>query len=410
MNENLTPQERMALGLPMEEELSPQTKIQSNEEIPKQPAKRGRKPKNSLESAKAAMLDSFGTEEPKSDFEKERNINATQLDEVLKNIKIDVSKVKIVDKSIVERFTNANLKINGRPTFEVVCNQSGYVAHVESLKYSDLSALENSTGGLYAQKQRVYKTLYNKINSTSLGDITYEQFLKLTSLFDIPSIEYGVYCQTFKTESDFTVVCPHCKKPSDIKVNNKELLVYKDQKAFDNVQNILGSVSLPEDAMKNAAVNIRNRILLPESKMMVDIKLPTLYKYLEIIGSVNPNMFKEVEDIVGLMIFIDKLYKLDINKLLETGDVEYYEIKYEDESGVRDFKREREEIAKVISELELDDSLKIQQEIKSLTDLYSIEIGLKGFNCPKCNKYIDKRILDIEETLFFRLEQMQEML
>ena len=24
------------------------------------------------------------------------------------------------------------------------------------------------------------------------------------------------------------------------------------------------------------------------------------------------------------------------------------------------------------------------QEIKALTDLYSIEIGLKGFNCPKC--------------------------
>ena len=402
---NLTPEERMALGLPMEEEI--QTPLQQ-EPIQKQPVKRGRPPKNSLQSAKAAMLDSFATEEPISDFEKERNIDGIKLDDVLKNVKIDVNKVKIVDKSIVERFTNANIKINGRPTFEVVCNQSGYVAHVESLKYSDLSALENSTGGLYAQKQRIYKTIYNKINSTSLGDLTYEQFLKITSLFDIPSLEYGVYCQTFKTESEFTVVCPHCEKPSDIKVNNKELLVYKDQNAFDNVQNILGSVSLPDDAMKNAAVNIRNRILLPESKMMIDIKLPTLYKYLEIIGSVNPNMFEEVENIVGLMIFIDKVFKLDVNKLIETGEVEYYEIKYE-EDGSRDLKREREEIAKIISDLELDDSLAIQLEIKILTNLYSIEIGLKGFNCPKCGKFMDKRILDIEETLFFKLEQMQQI-
>lgn len=411
--EQLTNEERLALGLPIVEETEPI----KEEQPPKK--KRGRKPtkqqpSNSLEEARKAMFDSFGVEDATSQqnhYQSKQELDYSNVNDILSTINIDVNNVKIVDKTMVERFMDSSIEINGKPTFETVCNQSGYTANVESLKYSDIVALENSTGSIYASKQRLFKTVYNKINSTSIGKIDYETFLKITSLYDMASLEYGIYCQTFRTESEFIITCPHCKQQSEIKVNNKELLVYKNEEAFNNVQNILNTQAIPEEAIRNAAVNIRKRIILPQSKIMLDIKIPTLYKYLQILGSVKPSKLEDIESIVAIMIFIDKVYKIDLKQLIENHEVQYYELKYmKGENGEeRDTIKERTEIGKIINDLEIEDSIEIQKVIQELTNTYAIEIGLKEMSCPKCNKTIDKRIIDIEQTLFFKLEQMYQI-
>ena len=348
------------------------------------------------EKAKQKMLATFGT--VGTDEVPDTQVLQTEvnLEDLLAGLTIDVSKIEIADAPSTSAINDKSIVINGRPTFEAVCNQSGYTAYVHSLKYSDLSSLENSVGGFYAGRQRLYKTIYDKLNTTSIGKVSFEDFLKMTSLYDVPSLLYGIYCQTFKTEVEFTVSCPHCKQEMQVKVANKALMTIKNKEIYDNVQKILGKLSTPEEVIAQALVNNRTKLVLPTSKMIFEFKIPTLYKYLDTIGSIKPEDFDKMEDILGMMVFVDKIFKLDVAALVKTKKVVYYEVK------------EKEEIAKIISNLELEDSTEVTKLISAETEKYAISYAIKGLKCrqPKCKKAIGDIPVDMEELTFFRIKQM----
>jgi hypothetical protein len=393
----LTPEQRAALGI--------DSNVQDMTEVKR---KRGPVPGSKrtiveeqmspAEAAKAQMMASFGTETEETLLETPSKTISAEIDinELLAGLSIDVSKVKITDKPSVNAVTDRSIVINGRPTFEAVCNQSGYVAYLHSLKYSDLSSLENSVGGFYAGRQRLYKVIYDKLNSTSVGKVDFRTFLEMTSLYDVPSLMYGIYCQTFKTEVEFTVKCPHCERDTMIKVPNKALLSIKNEEVFNNIEEIIGNLSSPDEVKEKSLVNTRTKLVLPTSKMIFELKIPTLYKYLETVGSVKPEKFDELQDILGMMVFIDKVYKLDIAKLVKDKEVVYYEVK------------EKDEIGKIISELEITDSAAVQKIITAETEKYAIEYTIKGMKCrhEECNKEIGDIPVDMEELTFFRLRQM----
>lgn len=350
---------------------------------------------SAAEIAKQEMIASFGgqTEDTPSDNTPSVS-KEVDIEDILSKISIDVNKIEIVDKPSANALKDKSIVINGRPTFEAICNQSGYIAYLQSLKYSDMSSLENSVGGYYAGRQRLYKVIYDKINTTSLGKVDFKTFLQMTSLYDVSSLIYGIYCQTFKTEVEFTVKCPHCDKDTLIKVPNKSLISVKNDEVYQNIEDIISHLSTPDEAMEKAFVNNRTKFVLPISKMVFEMKIPTLYKYLETIGSVKPEKFEELQDILGMLIFIDKVYKLDIAAFVKTGKITYYEIK------------EKEDKAKIIAELEIDDSVAIKKIIEEETDKYAIEYTIKDMKCRHCSKDISEIPVDMEDITFFRLRQM----
>lgn len=349
-----------------------------------------------VEIARQQMLASFGTETEELSRVSTNPVPTQEVDlqELLANVKIDVNKIQIVDKPSVSALADTSIKINGRPTFEAICNQSGYAAYMESLKYSDLSALENSVGGFYAGRQRLYKTIWEKINNTSVGKIDFKEFLEMTSLYDVPSLLYGIYCQTFKTEVEFNIKCSHCGGEMPIKVPNKGLILVKDEETYANIGEIMGNLSTPQEAMAHAIMNKRTKVVVPDSKMLFELKIPSLYKYLDVVGSVKPEKFEEMQTILGMMVFIDKAYKLDIATLVKTGEVKYYPVE------------DKKEIAKIVSELELADSTELQKIIAQETNKYAIEYAIKGMTCRHCKTNIETIPVDMEELTFFRIEQM----
>lgn len=414
--EFLTDEEKAALGV--------------QEEIPEQPAppRRGRPKKNpdavqeqpaqkqavqppverqerlvseddyELEKARREMFASFNLipeDEAqnlgitKADAPKEYNI-----EDLLDGLTIDVSNFIVEDKPAIDKVKDAGIIINSKPTFEAVCNQSGYIAYVESLKYSDLQSLEQSVEGFYAGRQRLYSTIFGRISNTSVGKLTYEQFLKSTSLYDVPSLLYGIYCQTFKTEAEFTITCNNCNHDMKVKVPSKALISIKDDEAYDNINSIMGEFSDPDSVIQRALVNKRTKIVLPYSKMIVEVKIPTLYKYLNIIGSVKPDKFEEMQPILGMMVFIDKLYKLDYKALIEEKQAKYYQIK-----DIR-------ELSNIVSNLELSDASALQEVLSSETEKYAISYRIKGMECNNCHKHIEDIPVDMEELTFFRIGQM----
>lgn len=349
-----------------------------------------------VEIARQQMLASFGTETEELTNLNTEKAPAQEVDirDLLSNISIDVNKIQIVDKPAASALSDSSIKINGRPTFEAICNQSGYVAYMQSLKYSDLSALENSVGGFYSTRQRLYKTIWEKLNTTSVGKVDFKTFLEMTSLYDVPSLLYGIYCQTFKTEVEFTVKCSHCDGEMPVKVPNKGLILVKNEETYANIGEILGSLASPQDVMEKSLVTKRTKLIAPDSKMLFELKIPTLYKYLEVVGSVKPEKFEEMQDILGMMVFIDKAYKIDIATLVKTGEVKYYEI------------TDRAELADIISNLELDDSVELQKIIAEETEKYAIEYAIKGMTCRHCKTNMESIPVDMEDLTFFRIKQM----
>ena len=396
MEENiLSPEQREALGFLDEGIQQPVAKKRPGRP-PKQQTSIVEETMDEVEIARQQMLASFGTdsEELSATRKPKSPAQEVNLQELLSNVKIDVNNVTIVDKPSVNALADTSIKINGRPTFEAICNQSGYAAYMQSLKYSDLSALENSVGGFFSGRQRLYKTIWEKINTTSVGRVDFKTFLEMTSLYDVPSLLYGIYCQTFKTEVEFTVKCSHCEEEMPIKVPNKGLILVKDEETYANISEIMGGLSTPEEVINKSLINHRIKLVVPESKMLFEIKIPTLYKYLQVIGSVKPEKFEEMQNILGMMIFIEKAYKLDIGALVKSGEVKYYPIE------------DREELAKVVSELELADSAELQKIIAEETNKYAISYAIKGLTCRHCKTKIENIPIDMEELTFFRIEQM----
>lgn len=395
--ETLSDKEREALGIIEKPNEEPVKEVKrgrgrpSNEELA---ARKASHEESAVEKARREMFASFGSETIDDTLVQPEKISQLDLDKLLAGLTIDVSNFEIVEKNPLELFQEKSIVVNGRSTFETVCNQSAYIAHMESLKYSDMASLENSTSSYFAGRQRLFKTVYEKINSTSVGKVDFETFLKMTSLYDLASLIFGIYCQTFKTEADFTVTCPHCKESMSVKVPNKDLILIKDNETYANIQEILGSVSTPEDAMSKAVINLAEQTVLPASKMIFKLKIPTLYKYLEVIGSVKPEKFDEAKDILGVLVFVENVYKLDITKLVKEKKVAYYEVK------------DRAEIAEAIANMEVEDSKVLQEAIAKKTEKYSIDYAIKKFNCLKCKKEMGPIPIDIEELTFFRLEQM----
>ena len=169
MDETLTKQEREALGI-MDQPEEPVKKAKrgpgrpSNEELAARKAAKTVE-ESPAEKARREMLASFGTEsdevflEPKSSAE-------VDLEALLAGITIDVSNFEVVEKNPLELFEEKSIIINGRSTFETVCNQSAYVAHMESLKYSDMAALENSTKYTNSTEEELLERL-----SKTIGDL-----------------------------------------------------------------------------------------------------------------------------------------------------------------------------------------------------------------------------------------------
>lgn len=397
----LTKEQREALGFTSEEEVEEKVEVKKTTK----PRGRGKGVTKKIveeeltpaEKARQEMLASFGSVSEDETFmnrKVSKEIIEVDEEELLKSLVIDINNIEIIDKPAVSAITDNNIVINGKPTFEVVCNQSGYLSYMESLKYSDITALEKSVSGFYAERQRIYSTIFDKINNTSVGKIDYETFLKMTSIYDVPSLLYGIYCQSFKTDVEFTIKCPHCGKEMPLKVPSQRLISIKDKEVYDNIEELIGNLATPKEAMEKALVNKRTKIVLPESKMVVELKIPTLDKYLDVIGSVKPEAFEALEEILGMMVFIDKLYKLDMPSLIKDKKVKYYQVK------------DKIELANVIKNLELEDSAQIQKILERETTKYAIEYAIENVICANCKGKIDKIPLDMEELTFFRIRQM----
>jgi len=311
--------------------------------------------------------------------------------EIIKGITVDLNNIDIVDETPLTKVDDFEFILKGASTFQVVANQSHYIAFMEALKMIDINIITNSTNDIYHDRSLMYKTVHSKINTTSLGKLSFQDWLKITSFFDFPTILYGVYAQTFPGNTDFQIECRHCEKTVDVTVNNDTLVAIKNDESFQNISEVIASIKSPKQALEKSLVNKTTRGLLPDSKIIINVQTPSLYDHLSLLSSVDREKAKQLMDILSTLLFIKSVFMLDVQKTVDSGKPKYYEI------------TDRNEILGILKELSLDDAKELAEVVNKRTDEFGIDYKIKNFQCPKCHKGIGDIPVDIEQLLFHQL-------
>lgn len=325
------------------------------------------------------------------------NVEATTEDNAMKfldNISIDVSKIDIVESTEMQKFENLDFVLNGKSTYQVTAAQSCYQAFMEPLKMSDINAITNSSLDVYQARMKLYQTIYSKINSTSLGKITFKDWLKITSYFDLPTLLYGIYMQTFPGSTDFTITCRHCEKTMDVKINNDTLISAKDEEVFKQFEKVVRNAKTPDEALEHSLVNKTERIVLPKSKIIMDVQTPSLANHLDLLSSADPKKISEVEDILTILLFLKKVYILDVKASMKANSAKYFEIKT------------RNEMVNVIRKLSIEDYKELNRVMAERINKYAIEYKIKDFPCHNCGKEVGDIPIDVETLLFQQILQL----
>lgn len=312
----------------------------------------------------------------------------------LNSMKFDLNSIQIVETSPMEEVDNFEFVLNNKGKTQIVANQSNYIAYMEALNYNEISAITNSTMDDYASQLLLAQTIHSKVNTTSIGTIPFQKWAEITSHYDLDSFLYGIYLQTFPGDTKFNITCGSCGNRVEATVNNDTLITGKNESTFTNLNELLNNRQDTKALLDKALVNVTHRVLLPDSKTIMDIKLPTVKRHLDLVGSVNKKTKDKTSHILSLMIFINKTLMVDVKKSMNSGKPCYYEV------------NEREKIARLIAQLSFGDAKALSKAIEEMIAKNAVEYKIKSFKCPKCDKELGDIPVDMETLLFYQILQL----
>jgi hypothetical protein len=398
--EKLSKEEASALGLVQDDELdelhSELGIVEEEEEVIEEEEEVAveEEPEEEIVVEKKPAKKSTPKTIPKKKATSKKTATKPDVSELLKNISIDINNIEFTEKSPLEKIDDIDFILNGKPTFQVIANQSAYIAHMESIRLADINSLTNSSADIYATKQKLYKTIWSKINTTSVGKMDFKTWLKVTSFYDLPSLMYGIYCQTFPGDTTFEINCRHCHENTDVVVNNDTLITVKDEETYSKLNEIINNVTKSEELLNNSIVNKYSRTVLPTSKILVDIQTPSLWNHLELLASVDKNLVDEMQDVLGTMMFLKNIFVIDTKELQRSGKAKYYSID------------DKNQIIQILRNLEVFDAKALGDAIAQRSDKYAIGYKIKNFKCSKCNNDVGEIPVDVEQLLFSQILQM----
>lgn len=269
---------------------------------------------------------------------------------------------------------------------------SGYIAAMAGYKTLELAPIMSAQeSSAYDKYSTLYNKLYDKLKVNNVSGFTYDNFLKLTSSFEASLLLYAAYKASVAdehTEMDFK--CPKCKSTFTHREANSDLLKYKDEsKVIEVVENMKTGTAI--EVLESSNVNnIVTEYL--DTGAIVEIRHPSLYQHLDMLGKITPNLAKNYPVVLGYAIYIERL-------LIPTGEII---------DGVEEV-FEVTELEDILYEItNFDDSL-VKALSKAVGDFGKgtpYTIGLHDIRCTKCNHELAKfNELDMEEMLFISPEQ-----
>jgi hypothetical protein len=322
-------------------------------------------------------------------------ISKTSPKNILSNIQVNLNSIEIVNElNPIEMNNLENAILNDTTTMLVTCCQSSYTAEMSALKSQEIQSISNSDVDYYSYKKKLFQTINKHMENTSVGKMDYANWLHLTSYFDVDTLLYGIYCQTFNYENKYSVTCPSCGKSFDAVVNNNTLIELRGRdegaEVFSKIQEIVSSVKNADELLEKSQVHKTKRICLDESKIIVDIKIPSAYDYLEdVVAKADNEALEDYQNAIGLTLFVDSVYLPNVLLYQQTGKLNYVKLN-----------ASRGKMLTVVSDLSYYDSLQLTDEINDFVEKYRVTYSIRNVGCPNCGYIIKNIPLDMEEVLF----------
>lgn len=317
---------------------------------------------------------------------------------------IDLDSIEMEEHPTVASQRSALTSILKGPVFQVTCAQSGYTAKVSALIYKDIVDITNSSLSNYESRKQIYKTIYSKIAGYSADDWhpSFEEWCKYTSLGDVETLFYGLYCATFPDSSSVKYECPFCGTSNVINVSNNSLIhtsydkqemmalsdkIAREASTVDKIKEFSSVVK--SDFNKSNTKNIR----LPGSKMVFTLRLPSLHTTLELLRTFDESeLAKKSTDATNLYLMTAEL------RIPETTG------KYSKVENGKD-------IFHIIDMLSIEDFAALKAVAMKMLEDKHITYKIENQICSneKCHRKIAEIPLDIESLLFFQISEKQLM-
>ena len=315
---------------------------------------------------------------------------AQSRDQILNSVQVDLTKIKIVKSSnplgVFQELENLFLK----PSYDVIALQSGYRAAFKALNNDDMIKVRKFTGTEKEQNMKLFNFVFNQMVNSSLGKIRFEDWLKVTSENDFETLIYGIYCATFPNETDYDVGCPKCGKENKARISKELLIQAKDEKETGQyIQDILSKNYPPEELVKHSVVSTTDRIMLPSTKIIMDIITPTMHDYLkslqraESFKGYEPEMFTYLKYVGDILI-------PHIHALAQ-GEAEYIQLE-----SVEDKLR-------TVVNIPPEDRKILDKAIKDKLDKFKVTYKLPDLTCRHCAHSIENVVVDMTEILFLNM-------
>jgi hypothetical protein len=308
----------------------------------------------------------------------------------------NLDSIEIREANLIERVDIAKKSLDQEAVYQVIPLRSGYSAFMKGLTFKDKDILRNSSLDAYNEKKQLLSIVHDKMQDTSVGKMTFSEFIDITAFDDLDTLLFGIYCQTYPKESEFDITCGHCKKKQTIKVSPTSFIKVKDDNVFQYINDVINRKLKPMELINNSKVHTTKRVILPDSKIIVDIKTPSLRDNLDLLTAyVEFTGNKNAQETFGTMMYIKDLYLPDFKASKTAGKPVYVRID--------DFA----EKLNYINQLGEDGDI-LSSEINKKESEYLVEYKLKSFECSHCKEQLGEVPISVESLLFFQMEKRRQ--
>lgn len=293
--------------------------------------------------------------------------------------------------------------------YSVIALNSGYKANMLGLCYLDKSRMNTVVEDPYAAQMRLFKIMYDKIESMTAGKPKFDEWLKMTSTEDIETLLYGIYSATYPTTLPFEVQCNKCKSIIKINTDPESIVANFNKDLHDEMAKVLYETKTRADIKKIAPMNRVKAVPILEKRSVIYFKQPSLQKYLDNISFFNSRE-KELADYLPMMervLYIDSILIPDIAANEKDGTKAMVRV------------TDINIILKFVSSLSSDDAVKlIDGSIDDITGEYRVSFEIPKFKCNNllkdengmitgdaCGNEIGPIDMNIENLLFFRVRR-----
>lgn len=174
-------------------------------------------------------------------------------------------------------------RIKERRTREAFLPHSNYNVVISAFSRKELLHLQSLIRREEIYRYEAYKIIHEHIVETSLGDLTFKEFLENTSFLDLETLAFLAYTSTFKDKGTYTFECPNpdCGHVIEIKLNNDSLIKIDNTDLYETMRTDALKKEYSLDELRDDPdffINKVTALKLDDTGFIVLLKEPTLGK------------------------------------------------------------------------------------------------------------------------------------